>query len=214
MAHAETKSSSGGLLVFEGAENVGKTTLAQALTDRLCAQGHPANYLAFPGQKDGTLGRHVYDIEQEPGSFGIQRLNPLSRQVLHVAAHVDAIEFEIRPGISAGKWIVLDRFWWSTWVYGRVTGVGLKALDHLIEAERACWDRIIPSAVFLIRRSAPVKEPLTPEWSAIAKSYEQLAQAQQGTHPIVPFENDGDFNQKLAFLMAWAQANVLRGNSR
>jgi dTMP kinase len=117
------RSTHGNLIVFKGPDGAGKTTLARELSRRLGDSGVPCEYVAFPGQQHGTLGRLIYDLHHNPKSYGINNINATSLQVLHLAAHVDAIEGQILPALKAGRWIVLDRFWWSTWVYGSALGV-------------------------------------------------------------------------------------------
>ncbi len=103
----------GNLFVFEGPDGVGKTTLAQALADHLGAENLPHKLLAFPGREAGSLGHHVYQIHHQPQTYQIERIHPASLQVLHLAAHIDAIEQHIRPVLETGRHIILDRFWWS-----------------------------------------------------------------------------------------------------
>ncbi len=82
----------GKLIVFEGADGAGKTTLIQAIFDSLREVGVKVERLAFPGAEAGTIGRLVYDIHHQPESFGVGAITPASLQTLHVAAHIDAIQ--------------------------------------------------------------------------------------------------------------------------
>src|SRR5438552_3312354 len=96
-AGKKTVSSTGRLYVFEGANASGKTTLAQKLVDLLKSSGLGAEYFAFPGQTVGTLGKHVWEIHKDAVSKGIDFIHPASLQLMHIAAHVDAIETRILP---------------------------------------------------------------------------------------------------------------------
>ena len=100
----------------------------------------------------GTIGRLVYDIHHDPVQYGVEKITAASLQALHIAAHLDAIERLILPDLSEGRWVILDRFWWSTWVYGRVARVERTTLDALIQAERLHWKGVQPDAFFLIDR--------------------------------------------------------------
>jgi len=145
----------GNLYVVEGPDSVGKTTLAGAFVNRLREAAIPARLLAFPGNEAGTLGRHVYRLHHDPAAFDISRIDPSSLQALHVAAHIDAIEHEIRPRVESGETVVLDRFWWSTWVYGIEGGAPPASLHALIELEKVHWRTLSPQLIFLVKRHAP-----------------------------------------------------------
>ena len=75
----------GRLIVFEGPDGVGKSTLAAKLTDRLRKTGVPCKYMAFPGRQPGSLGRLVYDLHHDAHGFGLNEFSPTSLQLLHIA---------------------------------------------------------------------------------------------------------------------------------
>ena len=143
----------GQLIVFEGPDGVGKTTLSKALAKNLQETGISCKYLSFPGKEAGTIGRLVYDVHHFPDKFELQNISPTSLQALHIAAHLDVIEQLIVPALNMGHWVVLDRYWWSTWVYGRTYSINSSVLDALIQAERIHWGEIETSIVFLVDRS-------------------------------------------------------------
>src|SRR6266446_2304791 len=143
----------GKLIVFEGPDAVGKSTLVQYLRV-LLEQDQLANeILSFPGDRPGTIGKLVYELHHAPGKFGIEQISPIGLQALHIAAHLDAITRTILPAINSGTWVVLDRFWWSTWVYGRAAGIEPRILDALVSSEKLLWGQVTPSVVFLIQRT-------------------------------------------------------------
>lgn len=140
------------IIVFEGPDGVGKTTVAREVERKLRSRGVDCVLYAFPGAEEGTLGRHVYELHHGPQRFGLQGISPLALQTLHVAAHVDAIEHRIRPAFDRGATIILDRHWWSTWVYGLASGVTRARLRALLAFEHRVWDDMEPACVFLLRR--------------------------------------------------------------
>src|SRR5260370_20827938 len=105
------------LYVFEGPDGVGKSTLASHLNNHFKLKGLSSQLLSFPGQEIGTLGAHIYRLYQNPGSFGLHNISVTSEQLLFTAGHADVIENRILPVLSKGGNVVLDRYWWSTWVY-------------------------------------------------------------------------------------------------
>lgn len=141
------------LVVFEGVDGVGKTTLADALT-RYCqhhfAQMHFASG-TFPGSSPGTLGEWVYRLHH----LEIEDLSPRSiassaLQLLHVAAHVDAVLSWISPALKDG-YVILDRYWWSTYAYSRMDLCHEKAWA-LVAAEHPFWQMLpSPTIIYLTR---------------------------------------------------------------
>ena len=83
---------------------------------------------------------------------GERSVHPVSLQLLHIAAHVDAIENRILPTLRKGIDIVLDRYWWSTWVYGVISGGNVVSLKAMIELEQLHWGGVLPTIVFLVVR--------------------------------------------------------------
>ncbi|WP_237757819.1 nucleotide kinase domain-containing protein [Anaeromyxobacter sp. PSR-1] len=159
--------------MFEGADGAGKTTLSQAFANLLRALGRPCEWMSFPGSDEGTLGGEVYALHHRLLGRTAGNSNPTSIQVLHIAAHIDAIERRILPALHQGRDVVLDRFWWSTWAYGRASGADARSLWAMIRVERAHWRGIAPARVFLLSRPHP--DDASIERRHLAEEYERLA---------------------------------------
>lgn len=192
----------GNLFVLEGPDGVGKSTLARALTERLNASGRRCELMAFPGHEIGTLGRHIYALHHEPVQFGVQAVHPTSLQVLHIAAHVDTLERRILPALVRGQHIVLDRFWWSTWVYGKVLGANRQALEAMLNVEFAHWNELVPDAVFLVKRSTPFqRDGNLDTWQALSAAYDELADEQSRHYPVYPIHNEESMEHVLTQIL-------------
>src|SRR5215472_11654915 len=166
----------GKLIVFEGPDAVGKSTLVRQLRELLERKQIPSESVSFPGDRPGTIGKLVYDLHHGPEKFGIEHISPVGLQALHIAAHLDAITRIILPAVDSGKWVVLDRFWWSTWVYGRAAGIDPPVLDSLISAEKLQWEKCAPSVLFLIQRTRPFGEKSEGgEFATLSKLYRDLS---------------------------------------
>jgi len=166
--------SNGNLFVFEGPDGTGKTTLSNDFSDYLNSIGKKCSYFSFPGNSSGTLGKHIYEIHHELSDVGITTINPTSLQLLHVASHIDAIESEIIPELRAGNSIVLDRFWWSTIVYGSVYGANSDSLNKLIEIEKTHWAEFQPACIFYLKRQNSLKPSAVAHWDELLEAYEKL----------------------------------------
>ena len=185
----------GKLFVFEGPDGVGKSTLAQWFAIHLQNSGIRCTLLSFPGKEVGTLGHHVYELHHDPGKFWIDALSEASLQLLHVAAHIDVIENRIKPLLSSGSNVVLDRFWWSTFVYGLVGGVPRSVLDGMIAIERSIWHPVRPDRLFVISRSAPLRPEPPDLWPRWRDAYSALAEQEIDVHPVVIVPNEQDMSE-------------------
>jgi dTMP kinase len=166
----------GKLYVFEGADGVGKTTIAQCVSNHLHKLNISSVYLSFPGRYDNTLGKLIYELHHNPRQFNIESLNATSLQTLHIAAHIEVIEEKILPAIEQGDIVILDRFWWSTVVYGQLNNVNTDVLARLIKVEQCCWGKTRPKKVFHFKRSTSLKKDLNNEdWNVVSALYDKLA---------------------------------------
>lgn len=185
------------LIVFEGPDGVGKSAISRKLYEFLKSSGVDCEYLTFPGESEGSLGKHIYQLHHDSTLFGVTSMSPASLQTLHVAAHIDSIYQQIVPLLQLGKTIVLDRFWWSTFVYGKVAGVELKLLDHLIQLELSAWGTVKPDVLFLLSRNRPLrKEPLR-RWGKLCSAYEDLADQERNSYPVKVVNNDGQMDDSI-----------------
>ena len=190
----------GRLIVFEGLDGVGKSTLAEHLTSRLREADIPCRFLAFPGRESGTLGRLVYDLHHDAPRLGVGEVDSTSLQVLHIAAHIDAIEREILPALRAGTWIVLDRFWWSTWVYGAAFGVPEGSLEAMIELEQLHWGHVEPDVLFLVERDDGIPNDSDGFRKQVLGRYRELADRDQCDGHVITLRNDSSIEDALGAL--------------
>ena len=206
------RSQQGRLIVFEGPDGVGKSTLSNALANKLKNFDVPCKHLAFPGNEVGTLGRLVYDLHHDTDAFGLNAITPTSLQVLHIAAHLDAIEQRILPALRKGYWVVLDRFWWSTWVYGNVGGVDTTSLDAMIRLELLQWNGIRPDTVFVVERTEDASHDRAHDRlrSRLRKGYHALIEKEQGKYPIRLIDNNALVDETLGQLLEYIRVSTPR----
>jgi thymidylate kinase len=189
-------------IVFEGVDAVGKSAVCARYLSCLRDRGVSARLLLFPGKVPRTLGYLVYTLDHHPRSLGVDRLTPTSLQVLHVAAHLDAIETVILPSLEAGETIVLDRYWWSTWVYGIVGGSRPGILEALIETERLAWGRRQPGLLFHLTRTAPLRDEPVETWARLQHEYEALVKRESNKYPIRVLSNDDELELTVSRAIA------------
>lgn len=186
------------LFVIEGASEVGKTTLAHRLAESLSEEDLSCRVVAFPGNSTGTLGNLVKRVHENPPAFDVQDIEPVSLQMLHVAAHIDAIEGRIRPLLEEGTIVILDRFWWSTLIYGRASGIDQRVLGEMIDLEKQYWDEISPEKVFLIDRKSPLNSDVDRDsWNKIRSEYLDFARLGEHSYPVEIISNDASVEEAV-----------------
>ena len=188
----------GKLFVFEGPDGVGKSTISQGVAKRFLSEEIPCIYLTFPGKEIGTLGHLVYQIHHEPKRFKIKQISQTSLQTLHISAHIDAIENTIIPAIKDGKIVLLDRYWWSTYVYGIVNCANRDSLHAMIQLEKIHWKFLKPTIAFLITSTKPLrKETSLKIWKKLRQEYENLAKKEQYYYKVIKIMNDSSISHAV-----------------
>lgn len=195
----------GKLVVFEGPDGIGKSKLSELTANWLRNMGLQLSTLSFPGNERNTLGSLIYDIHHHhQDRFSIAEIDPLSLQTLHIAAHIDEVRRAIRPAIDAGHWVVLDRFWWSTWVYGVAAGAFQPGLEQVIGAERLYWRDLKPAIIFLVSRSEAIrKEHSKDSYDRLSGLYAEIAEREEQVGMVRRIENEvleQSFNQVVSVL--------------
>ncbi|MDA1016749.1 MAG: dTMP kinase [Planctomycetota bacterium] len=180
----------GRLIVLEGVDDVGKSTIAVHLANGMKSINR-ANVLAFPGREPGSVGKWVYDLHHDPER---QSINQTCLQLLHVASHIDCIETQIRPLIQSGHDVILDRYWWSTYAYGVAGGVEVSRLDMMIQLEKAVWGDCKPDCIALLRR----REAEQIASAQLVREYEGLFHREQSRCRAIEVWNDSDVESAVA----------------
>ena len=120
----------GKFITFEGGEGAGKSTQARLLRTALEARGKTVVITREPGGSPGAEEIRKLVVEGEP-----ERWTPLSETLLFLAARADHVAKVIEPALSAGRWVISDRFSDSTYVYqGVARGLGTETVARLHQA--------------------------------------------------------------------------------
>ncbi|HXJ01268.1 MAG TPA: dTMP kinase [Micropepsaceae bacterium] len=117
----------GKFISFEGGEGAGKSTQARMLRAALESRGHSVLLTREPGGSPGAEEIRKMLVEGEP-----ERWTPLAETLLFLAARADHVARVIEPALTAGSWVISDRFADSTFVYqGIARGLGMDWVQHL-----------------------------------------------------------------------------------
>lgn len=186
----------GKLIILEGPDSVGKSTLAKRILQSIHETEYSAILESFPGNREGSLGLLVYNLHHDLNRFGISKIDQTSLQLLHIAAHIDLIGSIIKPKLLQGWSVILDRFWWSTYVYGLVNGSPFETIDKMIMVEKSFWGILQPSLVLLIDREKPFDGKIDiGYWNNLRKLYQQLATEEENKYPVHIIKNDSDLQK-------------------
>lgn len=130
-------------ITFEGIEGSGKSTQSQMLYQFLLEKNHDAVLTREPGGcKAAELIRNILLNDD------IEKLSAKSEIFLNFAARIEHIEKTIKPALEAGKWVICDRFFDSTFAY---QGYGFGADLNLIEKiQNLAIGSFVPDVTFLI----------------------------------------------------------------
>jgi len=132
----------GRLIVLEGAEGAGKTTQMRRLTEQLEQSGISAVAVREPG---GTpVGDAIREILLDPAS----QITATTEALLFMASRAELTAREIIPSLEAGKTVLLDRFFLSTYAY-QVMGRGL-AEDDVRAANSIATQGLVPDLTLLL----------------------------------------------------------------
>ena len=183
------------LIVFEGVDGVGKSTLATALARYLAANfpQTPVSLGSFPGDVPGTLGEWVYRLHH--GAISDLRpksISPPAMQLLHVAVHIDGIQSWIEPALAQGT-VILDRYWWSTYAYSRCD-VSTDVAIALVLPEQLFWRALPPPIIFYVTRSMSLKSSeVDPRTHGLLDSYyrEIIEREREAGVEVHELANDG-----------------------
>lgn len=178
--------STGHLVVFEGVDGVGKTTLVNRVAAILAARLAKVEVHSFPGDKSGTLGELVYRVHQ--GAALSHPVHPLSLQMLHVAAHLDSIVNRILPDLDAGT-VLLDRYWWSTFAYGVCANLDPVDLETILGLEKRYWGGTRPTIAFMVQRTNDV-HCCDERRRRLCAAYSEIVETESAAHPIHLLFND------------------------
>jgi dTMP kinase len=115
------------LIVLEGIDGSGKTTQSKSLLRRLRTRGWEAVFFREPTR--GKWGREIKRKAARADS-----LTPEEELDLFVKDRRENVEKNLKPALSQGKIVVLDRYYFSTIAYQGAKGIDSGRIRRLNEA--------------------------------------------------------------------------------
>ena len=112
-------------IVFEGIDGAGKSTQIEMLAAALRERGIDPVLSREP--TDGPWGRKL----RESATTG--RLSPADELQYFIHDRTEHVAKLIEPALAAGRWVILDRYYYSTIAYQGVRGLDSRALRQQME---------------------------------------------------------------------------------
>ncbi|MGN6169936.1 MAG: dTMP kinase [Solirubrobacteraceae bacterium] len=155
----------GRLITVEGLDGSGKTTLCLGLLEALAERGLDVRLLREPGGVEAA--ERIRGLLHDPAL----RIGARSEALLFAAARAQLVEEALEPLLSAGTWVVLDRFLDSSLAYqgsGRQLGI-----QGVAEINRFATRGLAPDRTLLLTVSLELGRARTRSRSAVADRLEQ-----------------------------------------
>lgn len=115
------------LIVFEGIDGSGKTTLSRMLAEHLKVSGVETLWLREP--TDSPLGDRIRQIAQTE-----RAIPPREELDFFIEDRKWDVEHNITPALREGKTVILDRYFYSNACYQGARGLDM---EDILEANRA-----------------------------------------------------------------------------
>lgn len=208
----DTLAGTGRLLVVEGPDGSGKTTLVAQLADHLRRAGHVVHMMREPGgtglsEVIRTLVKGTFRDPSAPESDSSPPLiGARAEALLFAAARAQLVDEVIRPTLARGEIVLLDRYRLSSAVYqGIGRGLGAAEINRLTDF---AVPRLTPDLTICLqvssgtaasrraarsRREAEAPDRIESEGSefleTVRRGYEQLA-AEDASAVTISAEGD------------------------
>jgi len=127
----------GHFIVFEGIDGSGKSTQAALLARALEARG--ASVLLTREPSDSAAGLRLKRLAKE-GRKGISLDEEIA---LFQEDRREHCERSVNPALEAGKWVVCDRFWFSTLAYQGALGADMGKIEQESRREFPAPDLVV-----------------------------------------------------------------------
>jgi dTMP kinase len=143
----QTRPAPGLLIVLEGIDGTGKTTLAAELAEALRARGRSILTTFEPTK--GPYGQRLRELATQ----GRDDVTPEEETELFIADRREHLDQEIRPALEEGQTVIMDRYYYSTMAYQGARGMDPEAIERRHEG-------FAPRPDLLVLLDLPVEEAL------------------------------------------------------
>jgi thymidylate kinase/NTP pyrophosphatase (non-canonical NTP hydrolase) len=178
----------GALVVVEGPNGIGKTSVRRLLARALTDDGNAVHEMSFPGDEPVGAAATVRRALCAATPAARSSTSPLALNALRAASHIDAIQHRVIPALVRGETVIVDRFWWSVAVDALIQGCSAGELESLVDAVRGAWGDVRPAAVVLLHRSAESED--RSEWATRVREYRRIAEQERPFYPVLDADKE------------------------
>lgn len=119
----------GYFIVFEGPDGSGKTTVADAVCNKLTAEGFDIVHTREPGGID--IAEQIRNVILDPKNTA---MDARTEALLYAASRRQHLMEKVLPAIDAGKIVICERFVYSSLAYqGKARGIGIDEVYKINE---------------------------------------------------------------------------------
>ena len=192
------------IIVFEGIDHVGKSTLAGRVSAALKEQISPEvkiMMMSSPGKGiEGSLGDFVYKIHHNRVKDITEKMDPTALQMLHVASHLNNLQNRMLPHIKSSGVVILDRFWWSAIAYGIAAGISEPILYNIVSPEIELFNLVKEHLkVFYITRDNIDYDHGLTHGERIISEYKKIAKSSD--YDVRTIYNDGTIEETVNLII-------------
>jgi dTMP kinase len=133
------------LIVFEGIDGSGKTTISNRVAERLREQGVTVTHVRSNGRLASDVAESIRQFTRDQRNLA---LDPFAELLLYTAREAQQLQECVKPALAAGHVVIADRFLHTPEVLARFgRGVPMERIAPIIEAAR---DGVEPALTILI----------------------------------------------------------------
>ena len=185
----------GKLIVFEGLDGTGKSTQLRRF-EKSCEDPDYGDPLyepmpMFTHQPSGAtgLGPKIYKLTEK---VDWRKASPVTRQLLHLAAHNEHYLNDIIPALATTS-VFMDRCWWSAMAYGyRDEIADMLTWEQFMTMVQLPTHGIMPDVVYLFLSRHTKRDKKAGDDAVVLENYLRLRDTFPDRVSMIPDHNMGE----------------------
>jgi thymidylate kinase len=182
------------LFVFEGPSGVGKTSFTSLLETRLSDIGYNVKrFDTYLSIYNCFCAKNIDAFLKKASPADNKSIDPRSRYLLMTARQIDIFKNEVKPLLDSGVILLFDRYWWSSYIFGRVLGMEESFMEPLYHIYKSVSSTMPPNIIFNFKRSESLKADAV-DHDRYIEEYSKVVDREKDNHTIIDINNDYDMS--------------------